>query len=381
MRKSGILQKLTKVEGVKDRPFISIYLNAEPNEHGRDDFDVFLKKQLSVHESNFEEDSPELESFKQDAEKISEYAKKVSPSADGIAIFASSAADYFQAYEFDVPFEKNEFEVGSRPFIYPLARLVDQNPEFAVVLADSNNARIYLMQRGKILNLEEIENEKYNRSEVGGWSQMRFQRHIDEMRKQHAKEVVEELEKIVRAEDIRQIVLAGNKDVTLPLLREQMNDFLNERIVGEVRIEIDASEDEIMNEAETAIKQHDTLKDKEKIDQLREQDYDEGKGVTGVAETLQALANGQVQELYLTEKIDQMEFDEKEVKKILEAYSPEFEDEMPNEKLLLQIADNMIVKALESAERIRFIEDENLLEEFGGVGALLRYTMSANQKQ
>ncbi len=381
MRKSGILQKLTKVEGVKDRPFISIYLNAEPNEHGRDDFDVFLKKQLSVHESNFEEDSPELESFKQDAEKISEYAKKVSPSADGIAIFASSAADYFQAYEFDVPFEKYEFEVGSRPFIYPLARLVDQNPEFAVVLADSNNARIYLMQRGKILNLEEIENEKYNRSEVGGWSQMRFQRHIDEMRKQHAKEVVEELEKIVRAEDIRQIVLAGNKDVTLPLLREQMNDFLNERIVGEVRIEIDASEDEIMNEAETAIKQHDTLKDKEKIDQLREQDYDEGKGVTGVAETLQALANGQVQELYLTEKIDQMEFDEKEVKKILEAYSPEFEDEMPNEKLLLQIADNMIVKALESAERIRFIEDENLLEEFGGVGALLRYTMSANQKQ
>ncbi len=379
MRKSGILNKLTKVEST-NKPFISIYLNAEPNEHGRDNFDVFLKKQLSEHQSNFEVDSEERESIDRDVERINEYVGKIRNSANGVAIFACAGEDdYFKTYEFDVPFEKNEFVVKNKPSIYPLARMVDQNPEFAVVLADSNNAKIYLMQRGKILNNEEIENEKYNRSEVGGWSQMRFQRHIDEMRKQHAKEVIDELEKIVRDEDIRQIVLAGNKDVVIPVLNEEMNDFLKERIVGTVRMEIDAPINEILEEATTAIKQFDTLKDKEKIEQLKDENYDEGKGVTGVAKTLEALVNGQVQELYLTAKFDEIEYNEKDVKEILKAYAPGDDNEMPSAKNSQEIADDMLSRALESAERIRFIEDENLLEEFGGVGALLRYTMSANQ--
>lgn len=379
MRKSGILNKLTSVEST-NKPFISIYLNAEPNEHGRDNFDIFLKKQLSEHQSNFEEESEERASFDRDIEKINKYVQKIKPSANGVAIFACSGEnDYFKTFEFDVPFEKNQFVVKDKPFVYPLARMVDQNPEFAVVLADSNMAKIYLMQRGKVLNNEEIENEKYSRSEAGGWSQMRFQRHIDEMRKQHAKEVVEELEKIVREEDVRQIVLAGNKDVVIPLLNEEMNDFLNERIVGTVRMEIDAAESQIIDEATTAIKQNDTLRDKEKIDHLKEENYDEGKGVTGIAKTLEALANGQVQELYLTAKFDELEYNENEVREILKAYAPGEDGKTPNSKNSQEIADDMISRALESAERIRFIEDENLLEEFGGVGALLRYTMSANK--
>jgi peptide subunit release factor 1 (eRF1) len=165
----------------------------------------------------------------------------------------------------------------------------------------------------------------------------------------------------------------------IPLLNEEMNDFLKERVVGTVRMEIDASVNQIIDEATTAIKQFDTLKDKEKIDHLKEENYDEGKGVTGVVKTLQALANGQVQEFYLTAKFDEIEYDENEVKEILNAYAPGEDGEEPDVKYPRDIADDMISRALESAERIRFIEDESLLEKVGGVGALLRYTMSANQ--
>lgn len=380
MRKSGILQKLAKVEST-EKPFISIYLNSEPNEHGRDHFDVFLKKQLSVHEDEFTEDTPEHESYLKIAQKIRDYAAKIEPSANGVAVFACEENDFFKAYEFSVPFEENKFVMSDRPYIYPLARMVDQNPQFAVVLADSNQANIFVMQRGRILNNEEIESEKYSRSEAGGWSQMRFQRHIDEMRKQHAKEVVEELEKIVRDEDIRQIVLAGNKEVTIPLLQDEMSEYLKDRIVGVIRVDMHSNEDELMREAEQAIKQNDTLQDKEKIDVLMEQNYEGGKGITGVAKTLEALANGQVQELYLTAKFNEIEYDEKEVSEILKAYAPGEDEEMPDEKHPRDIADDLIIRALESAERVRFIEDESLLEEAGGVGALLRYTMSANQTQ
>lgn len=380
MKNSAILKKLLNIES-SEFPFISVYLNTEPNEHGRDDFNIFLKKQLSEHQDNYEEHSKERESFDKDVERISKYAETIPASANGVAIFACSGAnDYFKTVEFDVPFQNNRFFVFDKPHIYPMARLMDQNPRFAVVLADTNAAQIYVFQRGRILDQEEIQNEKTNRTEVGGWSQLRYQRHNEEIHKKHAKEVIEELENLVREDNIKQIVLAGNEEVTIPLLREELTKDLESKIVGTIRLDIKTPEKEILDAAETAIKQHDTLKDKEKIDFLKEQNYDEGFSVTGVSETLKALENGQVQELYLSADFNEIQYNKPDVKEVLKNYAPGADGEMPNASHAGMIADELIRQALNSADHIRFIEDENLLEEFGGVGALLRFKMTANQK-
>ncbi len=380
MKNSGILKKLSNIES-SEFPFISVYLNAEPNEHGRDDFNVFLKKQLSEHQDKFKEDSKERVSFDKDIERISEYAEKIPASANGVAIFACSGADnFFKTVEFDVPFQNDRFFVFDKPHIYPMARLMDQNPRFAVVLADTNAAQIYVFQRGRILEQEEIQNEKTNRSEVGGWSQMRYQRHNDEIHQKHAKEVIEELAEIVREDNIKQIILAGNEVVVIPLLKEELTKDLEEKIVGTIRMDIKTPEKEILEAAEQAIKQHDTLKDTEKIDYLKEQNYDDGFGVTGVAKTLRALENGQVQELYISANFDEIEYNEGEINKILKDYAPGNGGSMPNVKEARQIADELIRQGIATADDVRFIEDEYLLKEFGGAGALLRFKMTANQK-
>lgn len=382
MKNSGILNKLSTVEA-SEFPFISVYLNTETNEHGRNnDFNVFLKKQLSEQQSNFEEESEARKSFDADIERINEFVEKIKPTTSGTAIFACSGADdFFKTVEFNVPFESDGFFVFDKPHLFPLARLIDQNPRFAVVAADTNAAFIYVSQRGRIINQEEIQNEKTNRSEVGGWSQMRYQRHNDEIHQKHAKEVIQELAEIVRQDDIDRIVLAGNEEVTIPLLRQELTKELEDKLVDTIRLDIKTPEKEIIEAAQHAIKQYDTLKDREKIDYLKEQNYDEGFGVTGVAETLRALENGQVQEIYLSAKFDEIEYKEKEVKRVLREYAPgEKVSDLPNVKEPLQIADELIKHALISADDICFIEDENLLKEFGGVGALLRYKMTANQK-
>ncbi|HSK71248.1 MAG TPA: Vms1/Ankzf1 family peptidyl-tRNA hydrolase [Pyrinomonadaceae bacterium] len=379
MIQKGLLKKLAEVEA-SGLPFISVYLNAQPDEHGKDNFDAFLRKQLSEQADNFEEDSVELESFERDAERIREFIKDIRPSANGVAIFACAGADdFFQTIQFDVPFENNRFFVFDRPHLFPLARLMAQNPKYAVVLADTNSARILAFQRGRVLEKEEIENTKTNRTEVGGWSQMRYQRHIDNYHMHHAKEVIEELDKIVRDEDIKQIILAGNEEVVIPILRENLTKELEGKIVGTVRADIDEPEKELFEKVEQMIHEDNTLKDKEKIDNLFEQNYDEGLGVTGVEKTLEALANGQVQELYLSANFNDIEFSEKKVKKVLKAYAPGEDGEMPNVKEPREIADELVRRAIESADDIRFIEDGNLLEKVGGVGALLRYRMTANQ--
>ena len=378
MKQAGILKKLAEVEST-EFPFISVYLNAEPNEQGKDNFNVFVKKQISERRDNYEEATPERESFDRDAERITEYLEKIDPSANGVAIFACSGADdFFQTIEFSVPFRNNNFHVFDKPHIYPLARLFEENPKFAVVLADTNSANIYVFQRGRIVEAEEIQNAKTNRSEVGGWSQMRYQRHIENLHMKHAKQVIEELDKIVRDENIEQIILAGNEEVTIPLLRGEFTKELEEKMVGTIRLDVKTPENEVLEQAEQAIRQHDTLKDKEKIDYLQEQNYDGGFGVVGVEKTLAALSNGQVQELYLSSHFDRIKYNAKKVGEVLEAYAPGEENELPHVSEAREIIDELVRRGIQSADTIRFIEDENLMKNAGGVGAILRYKINGD---
>jgi hypothetical protein len=379
MKSNNTVEKLLGFEPT-GFPFISLYLNTEPNENGQFNFDVFVRRQLSDYAENYEAESSERESFDRDAERILEYLGKIRPTAKGAAIFACAGAnEFFVTREFDVPFEENHFFVFDKPYIFPLTRLLEQNPMFAVVSADTNAANIYVFKRGKVIEQEEIHNEKTNSTSVGGWSQQRYQRSVENFHQQHAKEVIEELEKIVRDDKIEQVVLAGDEAVIIPLLRAEMSKELDEKVIEVLRLNIDTPEHQLLEEAEQAIHQNQTLVDKEKIDNLFEQNYDDGFGVTGVEKTLAALSNGQVQELYICANFDKIEYDPKEVYKVLTAYAPGEDGEIPNIRKQGSVVDELLRRAVESADSIRFIKDENLLSEVGGVGALLRYKIAKGQ--
>lgn len=374
MRSFNFLNNLTGIEP-RGFPFISIYLNTEPNGTGKKDFKIFLNKQLNDHAAVMEVNSPRRESFEKDAEKIRYFVENdLDPATRGLAIFACSGADdFFEEFQYEVPFEENEFFLYEKPHIYPLVRLIAQHPSFALVSADTNAAHIYVLRRGETLRQIDLQNTKTNRTEVGGWSQKRYQRHVGNFHRQHAKEVVQDLEKIVRESRIDQIILAGDETGIIPILRNEMSKELNEMVAGVLPLHIDTPEDELVEAAERALREHDAEADKKKIDYLFEHNYDEGIGVTGVDKTLAALMNGQVMELYLTADLDEITYSRGDVEQVLEAYAPgePTENTDPNERELL--IDELIKYAAESSDRIRIIEDPHLLKTAGGVGAILRY--------
>ena len=77
---------------------------------------------------------------------------------------------------------------------------------------------------------------KLSRTQIGGWSQMRYQRHVDNFHLHHAKEVVEVLDRVVREEAVEHIILAGD-EVIIPLLREHLPDRLEEKVIDVLRLE------------------------------------------------------------------------------------------------------------------------------------------------
>jgi peptide chain release factor subunit 1 len=354
-------------------PFISLYLNAEPDQHGRDNFSAFVRKEFANIAKTYPPTSAERQSFDRDAERVIEYLdKEVAPEANGLAIFACTAADdFFEAVQTAAPIPNNRLYVYEQPHLYPLARLMDQYPRYAVLVANTNSARIYVFGRGKTITSEQLQGKKTNRTKVGGWSQMRYQRHLENYHLQHAKEVIEALEKIVSEDKAEQVILAGEETI-IQLLREQMPQQLDGKVIDVLSLDINTPEQEILRLTTEMVRERDSETDAEKVASLIDEYRAGGLAVLGVEETLAALSGGQADELFIHASPGQISYSEEEVGKVVEAYSPSGPADLDTSEPRA-VADELIRSAQATSARVTFIEDKDLLAEFGGVGATLRY--------
>ena len=354
-------------------PVLSLYLSLTPNQNGREDYQTFVKKVFSERAKALRPESPERQSFEKDVERISQYLERPhDPSCRGLAIFACSGAELFEAMALETPFDDHWLFVGSAPHLYPLAKLVDTYPRYAALLLDTNKARILVFGLAATERDERIVNDKTRRSSKGGWSQARYQRRAGNVHMHHMKEVVETLDRIVREENINQIVIAS-QDVALPKLREQMPAHLAEKIVDTVSLQRNASGETILETTLTAIRDKDAETDVEKVQELLDEWQSGGLGVVGPEATLSAFQIGQVDELIISGSAHSL----KPVQKLPDDAATEMQADTSApqsgvDEAQLKLS-AVIKRAQQTAAHIRFIEDASLLEDVGGVGALLRF--------
>jgi peptide chain release factor subunit 1 len=345
------LDRLARMEPA-GLPLVSLYLNAQPDNRGKDKYDAFVRKELRGRIDDFELRSPERESFEKDVEAIERWlAEEVRPSANGLAIFACSGKNFFEALQLDAPIESHRLTIGDRPHLAPLARIVDRYPRHAVVLADTNHARIYVFGRGRTIGREEFASEKVSRTDAGGWSQLRYQRHVEDHYLHHAKDVVEALGRIVAEDRARYVFLAGD-DVIVPLLREQLPKDLDAKVVGVLRLEIRAPENEVRDAAAEALGRHLAKAEGERVERLRGEWRAGGLAVAGAKDVLEAIGNGQVDEVSIAARLDG---------------NGHARGGQPS------LADEIVQRALATSAAVHFVENADLLSEMGGVVAGLRY--------
>src|ERR1051326_3643277 len=206
------LKRLAEFEPVP-YPVISLYLDTRPNQVGRDNFDAFVRKELKTRSAAYRE-AADRESLEHDLDRIARFLEtELQPSANGVAIFACDAAGLFETVQLDAPVGSHWLYIGDQPHLYPLARLASQYPAYAAVLADTHRTRILVIAGGAVASDRAITGVKTRATSQGGWSQARYQRHIENYHLQHVKEVVDALEKIVVQEGLDRIVIAGDPGV------------------------------------------------------------------------------------------------------------------------------------------------------------------------
>ena len=365
-------------------PVVSLYLNTQPGQHGRDQHQAFIRKEFKARSRTYPQGSPERESLDRDLERIARYLETdLQPSANSVAIFACAAGELFEAIQVAAAIDQHWLHIGDQPHLYPLARLESQYPRYAALVTDTNSARIVVFAAGEVVAERDVKNVKTRGTSQGGWSQARYQRHISNFHVHHIKEVVDTLERIVQQEGITQILLSCD-EVSLPLLREQMPKHLADKIVDHVRLDAHATAADLLSASRDAMARLNSRTDREKVEAALGAYRAGGLGVVGPEDTLAALLKGQVDELLIAADMQQMQGvpvgvtvgsanDAALAEPVLEAVSAG--EPAAAEPEVVRLADELITKAKQTSARITFIEEPELLLDYGGVAALLRFTI------
>ena len=157
--------------------------------------------------------------------------------------------------------------------------------------------------------------------------------------------VVDALDKVVTQERLDRIVVACD-EVAKPILMEQLPKHLAEKVIDIVNVDVKSIEQhELLKETIDALRREDAKSDAEHVQRMLDAWRAGGLAVAGIEATIRALDMRQVEELLIAGRPDRV----------------------------VGPADELIAKAQQNSARIRFIEDDSLLADVGGVGALLRF--------
>jgi len=361
-----LTEQLDRVAATDPGPFpiISLYLDLRPNEHGRDQFEQFLKKELTERVNTYPASGPERDSLEADAAKIRAHVAGLDGSVNGLALFACHGADLFAPLELAAPLDGHRLYVSDHAHLYPLARLIEAYPRYLALVTDTHSARIFVFAINEVEKTEQIEGEKPKHHKKGGWSQARYQRHTENLHLQHAKEVVDQVARIVRDEGIEKIVVAAD-EVMMPVLREHFPKEVSDRIVDVLKLDVHANERMVLEATVAALRKKDEETDRERVEEMIGGYRASGLACVGREATRQALEMGQVDELVITAAPDTL------ASKKDKATTSDARELSKGEST----ADDLIIQARNTSAKIRFIEDPALLEPVGGVGAFLRFKL------
>jgi peptide chain release factor subunit 1 len=230
-----------------------------------------------------------------DLQQIREYYEHefTRDGARSLAIFVDGLDDLWQLTPLLDPVE-DEAKVARTLYLAPLVRLVGRGGGALVAVVGRERGEIFQLRGGRLIEVADRTEEQPGKHDQGGWSQARYQRHIEHLVYDHLRDVATELDRLVRAPNRPRVVVVSSEET-----RAEFDDLLSKEvqgaIVGWAHAEAHAKPPELLPLIEPILER--TLAEEETavLERWRAEAGRNGRAAAGWEQTLEAVSDARVE--------------------------------------------------------------------------------------
>jgi peptide chain release factor subunit 1 len=223
--------------------------------------------------------------------------------ARGVAVFAAGLDNFWSTLTTADPVP-DDVKVTSELYLTPLARLLGPGKATLVAAVGRERGDVYRLQDGGLVAIADETEEVPGRHDQGGWSQARFERHIDEIVERHWRRVAETLDACVRRLPGARVVMIGGEDMRSDFEGVLSND-VKSAIIGWATAEAHADPVKLLEAVRPVIATWWNGREEEILDRWREEAAKQGRATAGWEDTLEAASDGRVELLLVQDGSDQ----------------------------------------------------------------------------
>ncbi len=247
--------------------------------------------------------SAQKQGLRADLDRIRRYFDQefVRDGAHGLAVFCDGPDGVWTPIPL-VAVVPDEVWVDRRLYLAPLLPVVGRSEGALVVVVGREQGRFYRLTEGRLEEVTDLSDDQPRRHDQGGWSQARFQRHVDELASEHLRRVADELDRLVRrAHGNTQVVVMSPEESWAEFSTLLSQDVRN-ALAGWTHAEAHASAAELLKLAKPVLERSRAEKEAKLLERWREETGRNSRATAGWADTLDAASNGRVELLLVTNR-------------------------------------------------------------------------------
>jgi peptide chain release factor subunit 1 len=223
--------------------------------------------------------------------------------ARGLAVFAAGLDGVWRTLALTAPVA-DQIRVGSQFHLAPLVPLLGKGDGGLVAVVSREQGALYRLRNGRLQEVADLWEEQPSRHDQGGWSQARFQRHIDNLAAEHMRAVADSLNREIRRHREPVVIVCAEA------LRGEFGDLLAQEtaaaLAGWTQAEAHATPAELLEVAAPLLEQRRAQEERRALERWREEAGRDGRASSGWETTLEAASDGRVELLLFQETADRV---------------------------------------------------------------------------
>jgi peptide chain release factor subunit 1 len=183
----------------------------------------------------------------------------------------------------------------------PLVPLVGRGDGALVAVVNRERGNVYRLRDGRLVEVADHTEEQPRRHDQGGWSQSRFQRHIDELAADHMRAVAEEVARQVRSSTNGLQVVVVCAEENRPQFVELLPQEATQALAGWVHAEAHAGPADLLAAVLPVLDRARMRRAQEALERWRAESAKNGRAASGWKATLEAASDARVEVLLAQE--------------------------------------------------------------------------------